>query len=139
MLKCRDLNQNKKISNSKCKCHKNCGFLSAPIIPTFFSIVCFALFIHFIHKNRHLHSHTSGDFIRESEMERVGQALGVGRFDVLCFFFFRVFWNFSTVTYRRENKFDRNSFFHSSYFFSFLKEENFRFLISNKNCCLYSQ
>lgn len=42
-------------------------------------------------------------------MERLGLTRGVGGFDVLCVFS-DFFWNFSTVTYRRENKFDRNSF-----------------------------
>jgi hypothetical protein len=36
------------------------------------------------------------------------------RVHIVDIYFFRVFWNFSTVTYRRENKFDRNSFFFKS-------------------------
>lgn len=44
-------------SDSKCKCHKNCGFLSAPIIPTFFSMVCFAFsFISFIKTDIYTHT-----------------------------------------------------------------------------------
>lgn len=90
-----------------------CAYRSFP-----HSSLSFALlysFISFIKTDITLtHAHTCR-LLKESEMERGGHIAVL--VDLMCLVFcvderfFSGFWNFSTVTYRRENKFNRNSFF----------------------------
>lgn len=68
------------------------------------------------------------------ERERFGPMVLV--LDLMCALF-RVFWNFSTVTYRRENKFDQNSSSRGSFFSEKKKKKNFDFF-DNKICCFFT-
>lgn len=121
-------------SDSKCKCHKNCGFLSAPIIPTFFSMVCFAFsFISFIKTD--IYTHTRRTHSGKWDGASWSRPGACWCWFVCCLFFFRVFWNFSTVTYRRENNSIKILLFHHPRPNLDARREIFS-ISDNKNCCL---